>query len=528
MTGLALAAASPVLAAGPETCRALIGQAPSGGRITEAVWMEEGAQRADIEGAAALPAHCLVRGVLAERRGVPAPLNRPDPSGAAAFSDRYAIRFELRLPQAWQERFFYEGGGGANGVVKLAIGHVPGLQSTQGYAPALARGFAVVTSDSGHDETQNVGFGVDPQARLNYAYASLAPVNEAARGLVLAFYGSAARHAYFLGCSKGGQEALQAMQRLGDQFDGIVAGAPGFHLARAAVAEAWDSQALAAISPIGADGRPDLARAFSAEDLNLVAEAVVRSCGDADRRITDPAACRFDPAVLQCRTGDSSACLTAPQIGALRTIFGGARSAAGAEIYPGWFYDSGIGSPGWRQWKLGAPGRPALNLALGGSSLRQVFVTPPDQPGFDILTTPIDSILAGIHATAGAYTTPSDVFMTADRTDIADFAGHHGRLILFHGVSDPVFSAQDTLRYHEALTKAQGPDMARLFLVPGMTHCAGGDYALDSFDTLDAITAWVEQGKAPDRLIATAGKGAGGKLAPGLSRPICAYPGACR
>jgi feruloyl esterase len=171
---------------------------------------------------------------------------------------------------------------------------------------------------------------------------------------------------------------------------------------------------------------------------------------------------------------------------------------------------------------------PALNLILGGLSTKYVFLTPPSAD-FDILTTPVDDIRAAIGATDGTYKTSALDFMVADSTALEPFLKHKGKLILYHGVSDPVFSALDTIRYYKRLQeKYQGTttDFARLFLVPGMNHCGGGQYSLDSFDALDPLIAWVEQGKAPVRLVATSSSDAqtGSKLRPGISRPLCPYP----
>lgn len=518
------APATAASAAGAPACAGLARVQQPGLRITGSEWVTQA--QPDIEALGPMPPHCRVTGVLDERHGVPAPLNMPE---GQRFSDLYGIHFELRLPETWSGRFYYEGGGGSDGVVKPAIGHIPGLANRPGYSPALYRGFAVVTSDAGHSENQNTGFGMDPRARLDYAYASIPRVRGTARALITAFYGRQPRFSYFAGCSKGGQEAMEAMQRDGAAFDGIIAGAPGYRLPLSAVAEVWDTRALAAAAPAGPDGKPDLPRAFSGADLKLVADAVVRQCGGQDGTddslITRPQDCRFDPAVLQCHAGGDDRCITEAQVTALHTVFGGVR-AGGAQVYPGWFYDSGIASPNWRAWKLGSATRPALNVAIGGASLRYVFLTPPGQD-FDMFTTPVEQVLAGVKAVSGIYTTPSVTFMTADDTRLTAFRAHHGRMILYHGTSDPVFSAQDTIGYYDAIKQRHGAataDFARLFLVPGMTHCGGGDFALDSFDTLDAVTAWVEHGHAPDRLVATAAKGSGSGLKPGISRPLCPYP----
>ncbi|MDE1168529.1 MAG: tannase/feruloyl esterase family alpha/beta hydrolase [Pseudomonas sp.] len=505
------------------SCAKLAGLSLAQLHITEARWVQSESPTS-LQTTKPLPAHCLVRGELQAREGVPA-------AGGPA---HYGIHFELRMPLQWARRLYYEGGGGSNGVVAEAVGHVPSLKNGPGYVPALYRGFAVVTSDSGHSAAQNPGFGTDPQARVDYGYASIGKVTAVARSLIKAFYTQDPRWSYFAGCSKGGQEALQAMQRYGNLFDGIVAGAPGYRLPRAALAEAWDSQTLAALAPKDANGQAQLDKAFSDNDLALVANAVIKQCagddGTADSLIVAPQRCSFDPASLQCTGGNASACLSGAQVEGLKRIFAGPKDAAGKPLYNHWLYDSGIASAGWRAWKLGSAGKPALNLTLGGGSLNHVFMTPPPAQ-FDILTAPMASIASGIAARTAQYPQSALDFMEAASTELSAFHARKGKLILYHGVSDPVFSAQDTIDYYQRLQQRYGAgthDFARLFLVPGMNHCGGGDYALDTFDTLDPIIDWVEHQKAPKSLTASAGPSAGQHLKPGLTRPLCPFPSAAQ
>ncbi|VVP14809.1 Mono(2-hydroxyethyl) terephthalate hydrolase [Pseudomonas fluorescens] len=514
---MAMAMAAP----DASNCARLTGVNMSQLQIKEARWVQ-GQSATSVQTGKPLHAHCLVTGELQAREGVP----------AAGGSAHYGIHFELRLPQQWAQRLYYEGGGGSNGVVAEAIGHVPSLRNGRGYLPALYRGFAVVTSDSGHSEDQNPGFGNDPQARVDYGYASIGKVTQVARTLIKAFYQQAPQWSYFAGCSKGGQEALQAMQRYGHLFDGIIAGAPGYRLPRAALAEAWDSQALASIAPKDSTGQPQLDKAFSDSDLALVAKAVIQQCagddGTADSLIVAPQRCSFDPARLACSGDKTSACLSRAQVDGLQRIFAGPTDAEGKPLYSRWFYDSGIASAGWRAWKLGSEGKPALNVSLGGGSLHHVFMTPPPA-AFDIFKAPLQNLATGIATRTAQYPQSALDFMEADNSELAVFLARKGKLILYHGVSDPVFSTQDTLAYYQRLQQRYGAstaDFARMFLVPGMNHCGGGDYALDTFDTLDPIIDWVEHDKAPQRLTASAGLNAGQHLKPGLTRPLCPFPAA--
>ena len=447
---------------------------------------------------APLPAGCLVQGMIAKRTGVD--------------GKTYGIGFELRLPGNWQGRFLFQGGGGTDGVIQPAVGAVAGTT-------ALARGFAVVSTDAGH-QGRDASFGHDQQARLDYAYNALGAVTAVAKQMIAAFYGRPAEHSYFLGCSNGGRQGMMLSQRYPLEFDGIVAGDPGFRLSYAAIAEAWDSMAFAAIAPKDDQGRPILSQAFSNADLTRLPTAVLKECDDKDGLkdglIDNPEACHFDPASLTCSGAKSDSCLSRPQVDTLKRVFDGAVDSKGNRLYSGWPYDGGLGAPGWRAWKLGSSrtGTPnAINATLGFGAIRDYFVTPYD-PKLDPLRFDFDRDPARIAPTA--------VYNDATSTQLSTFSGHGGKLLLYHGMSDPVFSPNDTVGYYRALAADNGGTdatraWARLFLVPGMNHCGGGP-ALDQFDALTAMVDWVEKNEAPDHLNAT------GASFPGRSRPLCPYP----
>ena len=466
--------------------------------------------RAALTGAArsraALPAHCVVEGMIAPRTGT---------EGRS-----FGIGFQLRLPETWNGRFLFQGGGGMDGVVNEAIGAIPVAGATA--APALNRGYAVVSTDSGHQgrDSSDASFGTDQQARLDHAGASIGPVAKEARALVAARYGRGPEHSYFMGCSNGGRSAMMAAQRFPLEFDGIVAGNPGFRLSRAAIAQAWDVQALTAAAPRDGSGQPVLAAALSPADMTLLAEGVTRACdaadGLADGVVEAMSACRFDPASLRCPGDKTAACLSAPQVEAVQRVFGGARDSRGDALYAGWPWDPGIAAPGWRAWKLGtsATGRPnARNATLAADSLGLYFMTPP-VPGLDLMRFDFDRDPPRTAQTAAIN--------DATGTFLPSFSGHGGRLLVFHGQADPVFSASDLRGYWDGLARDSGgaaalAGWARMFMVPGMNHCGGGP-AMDDFDPLAAIEGWVERGEAPDRLVAR------GAAFPGRSRPVCPYP----
>ncbi|AUN32344.1 tannase/feruloyl esterase family alpha/beta hydrolase [Niveispirillum cyanobacteriorum] len=518
-------------------CAALAGwKGANGARILSATYNEAGPAKLPPPNPMApppgpppqLPAHCEIVGIIKERTGID--------------GQPYAIRFHLRLPAAWNQRFLMQGGGGTNGELGDALGRTgPG-------APALAQGYAVLSQDSGHDNAINAAperggapaFGFDPESRADYGGTSLPLSVGAAKTLIGAFYAANPRYSYFAGCSKGGQEGMMAAQRYPDLFDGIVAAAPGMSLPRAAVAEAWDTQSLAAVAakPVTT---ASLAASFSDGDLKLVTRAVLDACdaddGLADGLIGNYPACTPQKVVPVLRkavcTGDKQAgCLSNAQVNALIRVQEGARNSKGEHLYASFPWDAGWADMGWRVWKLGSgDGRiPAINVMMGAPSLAMVFTTPPTLPPPGLqglmdyaLAFDFDRHAAKINATGGAFVRSAWTDIGARSPDIDAFARRGGRMIVPHGVSDPVFSVNDTTAWWQEVNQRTGGKAAqavRVFPVPGMGHCAGGP-ATDGIDAFTSLVAWVEQGKAPDSLTGIANPMSPW---PGRTRPICAYP----
>ena len=447
-----------------------------------------------------LPAHCLFRATLGARTG--------------AAGQQLGIGIELRLPLEWNGGFLFQGGGGLDGV----LGPSYGLVSGNHFPPALTRGYAVVATDGGHRAASAIDphFALDQQARLDYAYNALDKTTLVAKELIGRFYGSAPKHSYFVGCSNGGRQAMMAAERLPLQFDGIVAGDPSFRLTRTNIDEAWNEIVLARAAPKDANGRPIISQALSPADLQLVSTAVLKQCdardGLADGMINDFRGCDFDPGVLTCTAGKTPQCLSAIQITALKTLMAGPHDSQGRALYAAFPYDAGISNQAYYRMHLGTStdGTPnSADATLGFDTLRYLAMTPAN-PGFDVFGFDFDKDVA--------LTTESSKIVDADATDLSSFAGH-GKLLLYHGLSDQGLSPLDTLAWYEHLHAPTGSvrDWARLFMIPGMTHCAGGP-ATDQFDMLAAIVAWVEQGTAPERIIAR------GDAFPGQSRPLCASP----
>lgn len=484
----------------------------------------------------ALPEHCEVLGKLNERTGMN--------------GQRYAINFRLRLPTAWNGRFFFQGGGGTNGTVGNAFGVLQGQQPTV----AVALGYAVVAQDAGHDNIVNSDpmrggaqtFGFDPQARLDYGYNSYDQVTQIAKTLIQRYYARAADKSYYVGCSEGGREGMMMSQRFPSYFDGILSCAPPLRLPRAAVAAVSDSQAFAAVARqanlYDSTKQPFLNKTFTDDDLLLASRAVLAACdgldGLTDAMIQNFTACTT--AVVQprlvaitCRGSKTDSCLSPSQVTALTTVFAGPRTSKGEVIYAPWAWDAGISGQNWRAWKLGpysAPANSAINVGMNANALASVFTVPPTPvptTGGSAVAFSLNFVIGGslraISKASDVYRpSPVDV-MRADSTDLSAFKAHGGTLIIAHGVSDPIVSIIDTIRWWNDLNRVnrgRAGEFVRLFAVPGMNHCSGGP-ATDQFDAFGALVDWVEKGVAPDRIVATARMAAPW---PGRTRPLCVYP----
>lgn len=467
------------------------------------------APSADAAGASApptiLPEHCLFIATLNPRTG--------------AQGQRLGIGIEVRLPLDWNGRFAFEGGGGLDGILRPSYGSVFGTIRP----PALARRFAVASTDGGHRSPSmlDAHFALDQQARIDYAYNAVDQTTLIAKALLERFYGREPQRSYFLGCSNGGRQAMMVAERMPLAFDGVVAGDPTFRLTRTNMDQAWNEIVLARAAPKDPQGRPILSRALSEEDLRLVANAVLKQCdgldGLVDGMINDYRACRFDPARLTCRGTKTSRCLTSTQVTALEALMAGPHDSHGHALYAAFPYDAGIADPAFYHMHFGTSPNGSLNSAdatLGFDSLRFFSMTPPE-PSFDSMKFDFDHDPSRLLETAKIE--------DADSVYLASFA-RHGKLILYHGMSDQGLSPLDTAAWYERVRAANGGQIerwTRLFLVPGMTHCGGGP-ATDQFDMLAAIESWVEEGRAPDRIIAR------GKSFPGVSRPLCPYPTVAR
>ncbi|HET8696550.1 MAG TPA: tannase/feruloyl esterase family alpha/beta hydrolase [Gammaproteobacteria bacterium] len=476
--------------------------------------------------------HCLVRGAVNERTGRD---GKP-----------YAIGFEMRLPDRWNGGYFDQVNGGNDGAVVPAYGNLLGNQPDN----ALSRGYAVLSSDSGHDGQANsdaglVGgnlFGFDQQARLDYGYAANVTLTPLAKTIIEKYYGRRPEHSYMVGCSNGGRHALVGATRLAREFDGFLAGAPGYNLPMVSLQHPWDIQSF---ELAGGDVR----KAFSRDDMKVVADGVLKQCdlldGAADGIVGDVAACQrtFDLKKLQCGASGGGACLSEQQVTALARSFGGPKDKNGRVLYSSWPFDAGLGAEGWRTWKLESPipgfdGLPLI-ATLGAGSLAQVFTTPP---------THVEGTPAALHdflrkfdvergaqkilaATADYPVSAMDFMAPTDwrQPKLAELKAAGGKVIVYHGASDGAFSLQATIDWYEKLRVNNGGDVtsfARFYPVPGMTHCGGGP-STDKFDLFAALVDWVEHGKAPQAVTATV-RPDNSELPPSWSktrtRPLCDWP----
>jgi Tannase and feruloyl esterase len=484
-----------------------------------------------------MPEHCELTGVMRERTG--------------SDGQRYAVKFHMRLPTDWNGRFLFQGGGGTNGVLGAANGSLqPGMPT------GLEQGFAVVSTDTGHDNALNsnpekqgtVSFGHDYQARLEYAEKALDSVATTAKRIIGIYYNRPASHSFFAGCSNGGREGMVFAQRFPDQFDGIVAGSPAFAVPKAAIAEAWDTQTFAALAASEGmkqgNGLPDIAKALSDADLGLIAEAVMKACDAADgaldgmvQNLGQCTTARVRPRLEAsiCTGAKNATCLSREQVEALVRSLGGPHDSKGRALYADWPWDVGLASPGWRIWKLGIPGAmPSINVALGSPALSGLFITPPtdvaDTPEANLryqLAFNFDRDAPKIFGKNAQFPRSGWDLVGAQSTDLDRFRQHGGKLIVPQGGSDPIFSINDTIawwRRVDAANRGNASSFVRVYAVPGMNHCGGGP-ATDQFDALTAVVNWVERGVAPDSILAKAGPMTPW---PGRTRPLCSYPNIAR
>jgi feruloyl esterase len=406
------------------------------------------------------------------------------------------IGFELWLPppQGWNGKLLQAGVGGEAGVLNYAD-----------MARGVRRGYASASTDTGHRiEDQEWALG-RPDRRANFAARANHLLAEQAKALLAAYYGAPARHAYFVGCSGGGREGLKELQAYPEDFDGILAGGAGPDQLAVSMRLLWSQYVVA----------PRIESIAGPAAWKLVARAGVAACdardGVRDGVVEDPAACGFDPATLRCRPGQSGdSCLTPAQLEAVRTLYAPLKDGSGKAL------DQGV-LPGV---EITLAPRSAFAFSLFGKVVHG-----------DANWNPATLDIGRDHAAARAAWPD----LPNDRTDIGAFRARGGKLIYYHGWMDPWILAQLPIQYFNDVNRRLGDTSGffRLFMVPGMGHCRGGS-GTDRFggagmaapqedaahDMLAALEAWVEQGRAPERVVAA--RVDAGQVT--RTRPLCPYP----
>ncbi len=418
-------------------------------------------------------------------------------------------KFAVKLPANWNNRFYMVGGGGYAGQ----ISHGP-------MNTGLQKGYATASTDTGHDAAKeplatfaNPGPNNQHAERklLDYAYLAVHNTAALARQIIKAYYGSEPKYSYWVGCSTGGRQGLMEAQRYPEDFDGYIIGAPVLKISGEQMRGIWNAQAVTS-----EPGR------IAVEKLPLLAAAVYNKCDEVDGLkdglIADPRRCRFDPAAdLPKCTDDKEGkdCFTNGQIDGLKKVYGGVRTSAGKPLYPGQPVGAEIAPPGGRSAWIGSIGaEPGVGLIFGETFMR-FMARPPLGPDWSYKSFNFDTDPARL-ARISAMIDAIDPDMTKVRK-------RGGKIIHYHGWADALVNPQMSVDYYESVLKRMGEkqtkEFYKLYMVPGMFHCAGG-VGCDRVDWFAPLVDWVERGIAPGAL-------AGSRIEKGstaFTRPHCAYP----
>ncbi|MHB8283812.1 MAG: tannase/feruloyl esterase family alpha/beta hydrolase [Caulobacteraceae bacterium] len=472
-----LGAVSPASAMG---CGDLASLALDGARVDEAELTPAGPitvyDAAGAQSAVQAPAYCRVQGVAAG-----------------------SVGYEVWLPaQGWNGRLLSVGNGGFGGKLPVTA-----------MADGLAAGYAVTADDTGHQGEDRAWMRDPAKVRL-WGHSAVHLATAPAKAITAAYYGKPAAYAYFSGCSTGGAEAMEEAEFFPEDFDGVVAGAPGMSYTHLMLSFLWG---LKATDRPGALLTPD--------KLQLLHRAVLDACdagdGVRDGLVSNPLACRFDPAVLTCKDADGPQCLTAAQVQTAKLIYQGPRNPrTGAQIYPGF----ALGS----EADAAAAGASPFNYGWNGiqGPLAKLFAIPLlrdmvyQDPAWDWRRFDWDKDVAELDRRISAD-------ITATSADLSGFAKRGGKLIMYQGWGDQLNGQTLPIDYRRQVTARLGArrteGVVKLYMAPGVGHCGGGP-GPDHFDMLTALRTWVETGAAPAGIVATVGTA----LPAGLSRLLCPYP----
>jgi feruloyl esterase len=428
------------------------------------------------------------------------------------------IKIEVWLPASnWNGKFQGQGNGGFAGSIDF-----------RSMGVAIGQGYATASTDTGHTATLG-GPGAawalgHPEKITDFGYRAIHLMTQIAKSLVSAYYGSNPQHSYFSSCSNGDRQALMEAQRYPEDYDGIIAGAPANFWTHLLAGGIWNTQALSL----------DPASYIPARKLPAIASAVNDACdkldGVTDGILNDPRQCHFDPNVLLCKEGDADGCLTSPQIIAMKKLYEGARDSYGGLIYPGFLPGAELGGNGWANWVTGTTPRSSLGFEFAVGFFADMVYQNAD---WDISHASLDQAVVAADQKMAAILNATDA-------NLAAFKARGGKLIIYHGWNDPAISALNTINYYNSVIGKMGQQNAdsflRVYMVPGMQHCAGGPAADNFGAAVSAIATdpqhslelsleqWVEKSAAPGAVIAT-------KFVPGdpnrtvkITRPLCAYP----
>ena len=441
-------------------------------------------------------------------------------------TDDSEIGFEVWLPigAEWNGKYQQAGNGGFAGGIP--VGQIAG---------GVSQGYATAGTDDGHTVRDASFAPGHPEKVVDFGHRAVHQTAVQSKAIIAAFYGKEPSQSYFFGCSDGGREALMEAQRYPTDFKGIVAGAPANNWTHLLTAAIWNWRAQ----------NETPGSAIPAGKLSVIQAGVVAACdqldGVNDGLIEDPRRCRFRPSTLKCAGDDRPDCLTSDQIAALEKIYRGPRSPrTGKSIFPGMAPGTEALVGGWNAWVVRtSPTNLPLQAWFGtGFFANMVF----EDPKWDYRTMDFDrDLAAAVRKTGGA--------LDSNDPDLRPFRDRGGKLIQYHGWGDAAIAPASSIEYYERVKAALGKskdkpveDFYRLFMVPGMGHCAGGIGANDfgnfqaaepaqadpDHDVLAALARWVEHGVAPERFIA-AGTRPGDAITPPpapvkLTRPLCPYP----
>jgi feruloyl esterase len=442
-----------------------------------------------------LPAFCRVTGIM-----------RPTSDSE--------IHFEVWMPEKdWNGRFLGTGNGGFAGSIYY--------QQLAGY---LRRGFATAGTDTGHQAEgtdASWAFG-HPEKVKDFGWRAIHLMTERARQVISAYYSRPQQKAYFDACSDGGREALMEAERFPEDYDGILAGAP---------ANAWSSLLAAGVADLHtlvADPRAYIPISKLAAIQKAALAACDASDGVKDGIINDPPTCHFDPAVLQCKGEDTKDCLTQPQVASLKMLYGGAKDEQGQVFFPGFSMGD---ETGWREWVIGEDPEASLGARFVRNNFRYIVTGDPRW----------NTLSADVNATLRQSKEKSAADLDSTNPDLSRFAARGGKLILYHGWDDAAISPQNTVAFFNEVQKTMGSEkmdsFARLYMVPGMEHCAQGpgpnafgQFGMETakgpkYGLFDSLEDWVEKGSPASDVFATKyAPGEGGAMKPVMTRPLCAYP----